>query len=160
MGVIMIITYRGDDSLLIKCKEGTITTNGSIKINDFDISENGEYEVGGIIAESVEGIYTFQSEDINLTFIKRNKALSASELEIVKDTDILFVPISEIMDAKTALEVANQIEPRILIPFHYKSIEEFSKIEGIDPEFMDTLKITKNQLPEEERKVIALHVQK
>lgn len=156
----MIITFHGQGDFKIKAKEGTILTGDKITINDFVISGPGEYEVAGISAEQIDGIFVFRAEEMTLTYLKRKNILNDQELEKVKDTDILFVPVSEIMEPKTALEVANQIEPRILIPMFYKSLSEFQKIEGISPKIMDQLKISKNLLPEEEREVVALNVQK
>lgn len=156
----MIITFHGQGEFEIKAKETNIHLGEKITVGDFEITGPGEYEIKGVSAESIDGIFVFQSEDINLTYLKRKHSLNNSELEKVKDTDILFVPVSGIMDPKTALEVSNQIEPKILVPMFYESIDDFQKIEGISPEVMDQLKISKNFLPEEERKVVALNVQK
>lgn len=154
----MTITFQGKGNFKIKCKEGTIATGEKMKINDFEASGPGEYEVKGISLEVIDGINIFQAEEMTLTYLSRKTSLDDKELEKVKDTDILFIPVSEIMEAKTSLEIINQIEPRIVIPMFFESLDEFQKIEGISPKIMDQLKISKNLLPEEEREVIALNI--
>lgn len=154
----MTITFYGKNKFKIKCKEGIITTGESIKINDFTLTEPGEYEVAGISVENIDGIYNFFAEDINMTYLKRNKILTNTELEKVEGADILFLPVGEIIEPKTALEIANQIEPKILIPMHYQSVEELKKIKEFSPEVIDELKLSKNAFDTEERKVIALNI--
>jgi len=68
------------------------------------------------------------------------------------------------IDAKEAVEVVSQIEPRIVIPMHYKtkglkididSVESFIKEIGITPEYEENkLKINQKELPNEEMKII------
>ncbi|OGD67019.1 hypothetical protein A3F08_03675 [Candidatus Berkelbacteria bacterium RIFCSPHIGHO2_12_FULL_36_9] len=152
----MTINFHGEGNFEIKCKEGTVITGEKMKINEFEIPGAGEYEVTGISAEMTDGIFTFRSEDMNLTYLRRKNPLNDSELERVKDTDILFIPIFELMESKTAIEVINQIEPKIVLPMFYQTIEQVKEIEGLSPETSDQLKITKLNLPQEERKVIVL----
>lgn len=154
----MTITFEGGGKFKIKCKDASIITGETIRINDFEINGPGEYEVAGISAESIDGVTNFYVEDINLTYLRRSKILNNEELEKVEGTDVLFLPVGEIIDPKIAMEVANQIEPKILILMHYKSIDELQQIKGLVPEVMDELKLTKNMLLQEERRTIALNI--
>jgi len=156
----MTINFKGGGVFEIKCKEGTIVTGEKIKINNFELPGPGEYEVGGISAEHVDGIFIFSAEDMNFVYLSRKKILNNTELEKVEGTDILFLPVGKIIDIKNALELANQIGPKIVVPMYYDSIDELKKIEGITPEILDQLKISKNILPQEERKIIALDIKK
>ena len=82
--------------------------------------------------------------------------------------DILLVPIGGVYTINTdqASEVISQIEPRIVIPMHYKipalkvnieGINKFSKEMGVkETEALDKLRITKKDLPQEETKVVIL----
>lgn len=67
------------------------------------------------------------------------------------------------IDAKTAVEVINQIEPKIVIPMHYKvsdlnvtldGPEKFVKELGLTPEKVAKYKIAKKSLPAEETKLV------
>jgi len=71
------------------------------------------------------------------------------------------------LDAKRAVSIINQIEPKIVIPMHYMepwlselkfdSLLDFIKEIGMDHETLDVLKIQKADLPPEERKLIVLN---
>jgi len=154
----MTITYQGDGKFKIKCKEGIIETGEHIKINNFEITGPGEYEVAGLSVEMLPGIGMIYAEDMNIVYFAKD-TLTESELEKVENTDILMIPVDEKMTAKSALEIANKIEPKIIIPMYYKSIDEFTKLEGISPEKLPELKVSKNILPEEERKVVVLNAE-
>ena len=81
------------------------------------------------------------------------------------DIDVLFVPVcgGDVLEASRAAEVIGLLEPRILIPMHYRHpgldpelfakldpVDKFLKELGItDPERLESLKITKSGLPEE-----------
>jgi len=152
----MIISSEGSNKFKIKCKEGTIFVGDNIKINDFEISGPGEYEIGGISVERIDDISIICSEDMTLVYLNSNKPLKDKELEKVEETDILFMPFGEIVDLKVSMELSNQIEPKVLIPTRYKSIEDMKKIKDIVPEIIKEYKISKNLLPEE-RKIIVIN---
>ena len=67
------------------------------------------------------------------------------------------------LDAKGAVEAINQIEPKIIIPMHYKlkdvkidldGPEKFVKELGLTPEKVDKFKTAKKLLPAEEMKLV------
>ena len=94
-------------------------------------------------------------------------ALSSAQLEKIENVDILLVPVggTYTLNAKEAAEVVRQVEPRIVIPMHYKikglkteieSEEKFIKEMGGDAEKLNKLKIAKKDLPQEDTKLIIL----
>jgi len=98
----------------------------------FVISGPGEYEVSGIfikgfLSKTADGkintIYTVSMEGMNLGFLGNfgEEALPATAKEANEDIDILFVPIGGegAMEAALADKIANQFEPKVIIPAHY-----------------------------------------
>ncbi len=155
----MIISASHPGALNIRTKKSPITLSDQVQIGEFTLSGPGEYEVSGIEVLGVGQLYIFESEDMRLAYLdKLNRPLSTEEQEAATDVDILFVPVGggEVLDTKGAIAVINQLDPRIVIPMHYHDISDFSKQEGIKPEQIDSLKITKAELPENERRVIIL----
>ena len=86
-------------------------------------------------------------------------------MERLERTDILLIPVGGVytIDAKKAVEVINQIEPRLVIPMHYQvpgvdlpiaGVEAFIKEIGIKPTTEQKLKITKKDLPAEDMEVV------
>lgn len=156
----MQILFLGAGVFQIKTKEGTITTGEKSKINDFTLESDGEYEVASIEAEIINNITIFHAEEMSIVYLdKRKKPLTDKEVERIDGVDILLVPVGggDVFEAKEALEAINQIEPKVVIPMHYQDISAFSKIGGITTETAEVLKISKNILPEEGRRIIILH---
>jgi L-ascorbate metabolism protein UlaG (beta-lactamase superfamily) len=94
-------------------------------------------------------------------------ALSDQQLEKIGEVDVLLVPIGGkyTINATEAAEVVRQIEPRIVIPMHYKTPELKIEIDGLDKfkkemgnkfETLDKLKVSKKDLPQDEVKVVIL----
>ncbi|MDO8512899.1 MAG: MBL fold metallo-hydrolase [bacterium] len=155
----MTITSPTTETIQIRTKNSTICLGEPTKVDDFVLNGPGEYEIGGVEVNGVGRIYLFSTEEIRLAYLdKLNHLLNDEEQELVADVDILFIPVggADVLDVKTAIQIINQIEPKIVIPMYYETIDNFSKEEGIVPEFTDSLKITSSALPETERKVIVL----
>ena len=149
----------------------------------FIIDTPGEYEIKKVFIwgipswhDNKEGadrgantIFIYQFEDIKLAHLgDLGTTLSNGQLEKLEGVDILLIPVGGVytIDGKKAAEVVNQIEPRIVIPMHYKIPNLKIKLEAVDkfcsemgvkkngPE--EKLKITKKDLPAEEIKIIIL----
>lgn len=96
--------------------------------------------------------------------------LTEAELEEVNGVDILFIPVggTYTIDDNEAIEVIGQIEPRIIIPMHYKTadmkpdfgieitVDDFLKTIGEETnKTKGKLIISKEKLPEE-REIVVL----
>lgn len=147
---------------------------------DFVITEPGEYEKGGVfvygIPSKTDGgskekpsiIFRYEFDDIVVAHLgDLSNALTDEEFSALENVDILLLPVGggESLDYKKAAEIANQIEPRIIIPMHYAmpgltakldSVDKFLKEYGVKAETVNKLKIAKKDLPEEDTKVIIL----
>ncbi len=100
------------------------------------------------------------------------KELTTEQLEKIGMVDVLIIPVGGIytIDAKTAIKVMSQIEPKIIIPMHYQiaklnlpaggkldGLDKFLKILGIKKiETLPKLSVKKKDLSEEEAKIIVL----
>ena len=91
--------------------------------------------------------------------------LTDKQVEEIGDVDIFMVPVggTYTVDYKEAIEVINQVEPKIVIPMHYKikdlnlniaGNEKFIKEIGLVPEKVDKFKMQKKNLPVEETKLV------
>lgn len=149
----------------------------------FLITSPGEYEIKGVFVygnsfwhDKSEGkergpntAYCIEMEGISLAHLgDLGHKLNEEQIEKLDGIDILFVPIGGkwTLSASEAVEVINEIEPRIVIPMHYKipglkvdveTIDKFLKEMGASKaERVPKLKISKKDLPQEETKVIVL----
>lgn len=155
----MIIKKQSENHWQIKTNKTTISFNEATNINDFKITGDGEYEVGGVEAEVFDGIYNFYFENLQVVFIKENKkSFSSSEIKKLGDIDILFLPVAgkNTMDVKSAIKLMSDIEPAIVIPIYYDDLTSFTKEEGVNANEIEELKIGKEDLSSEQRKVYIL----
>jgi len=144
----------------------------------------GEYDVKGIFIQgipafhdNVQGkergrttIYTIEAEEIKLCHLGDlgQKELTAEQLDKIGDVDILMIPIGGFftINAQEAVKIMAQIEPKIIIPMHYKipnlnikldGLDKFLKIVGVKKiEPLSKLFIKEKDLPKEEVKIIVL----
>jgi L-ascorbate metabolism protein UlaG (beta-lactamase superfamily) len=147
----------------------------------FIVNTPGEYDIKGIFVQGVEAsdgadkknqniIYRITIDDISLVHLGRlSTVLENKQLEHLVGTDILLLPVGgkNFLDAKKAMEVVSQIEPRIVIPMAYKipdlkldydGVEKFIKEIGIKPTEEERLKISKKELPQEDMELVILKI--
>lgn len=174
---ILLVTHQHSDHNNIQAVSG----------KPFLINSPGEYEIKGIFIQGIPSfhdesqgqergrttIYTIETEQMSLCHLGDlgQKELTTNQLERIGDVDILMVPIGGkyTISAKEAIKVMAQIEPKIIIPMHYKipklkiklsGFNDFLKSLGIKSiESTDKLLIKKGNLSEEEAKIIILKPQ-
>ena len=153
----MIIYWQGNQNYQIKTKGLTVEIGDKNKLGDLEINSPGEYEISGVQLEIIDGILEAYAEGIVVGHIKKGKILSDEELEKLNNIDILLIGIGggEFTETKVAQEMINQIEPCIVIPMYQNNLDEFTKEDSAN--FLNEFKITRGELPEEERKVVVLN---
>ena len=147
----------------------------------FVIRGPGEYEKSGVRVQGIvsyhdnkEGaerglntIYVINMEDMRICHLGDlgQAKLTEKQIEEIGDVDILFVPIGGkyTINAAEAGDVIKDIEPKIIIPMHYKVAglemdidgpQKFIKEIGLQPEEVETYRISKKLLPQEETKLV------
>lgn len=154
----------------------------AIRGNPIIINCAGEYDIQGVMIEGIESYHDtqqgiergnniiFRIEIDNITVVHLGDLghiLDNKQLDKLTNTDILLIPVGGIytLDAKKAVEVISQIEPRIIIPMHYKlpgltininEVDKFIKEAGIASHQEERLKINKKDLPQEDMEIILL----
>ncbi|OGN10038.1 MAG: hypothetical protein A3J46_04225 [Candidatus Yanofskybacteria bacterium RIFCSPHIGHO2_02_FULL_41_11] len=149
----------------------------------FIIKNPGEYEKQGIAVHGIlayhdksEGkerglntIYIIKAEEMTICHLGDlgQEKLSDEQVQAIGDIDILMIPVggTYTINSKEAVAVISQIEPKIIMPMHYKtpdlkvdieSADKFIKELGLTPEKTDKFKMVKKNLPTEEMKLIVL----
>ncbi len=174
-----------DDVVLVSHHHFDHDNTGEANPEAFIIDGPGEYEKQGISIRGISSfhdksagkergtntIYVIKAEDMTICHLGDygQDKFDDRQLEEIGDVDILMVPIGGVytIDYKEAASVISQIEPKIIIPMHYKiknlkveinGPEKFLKEIGLTPEKIDKLKIVKKNLPVEEMKLIMLEI--
>ncbi|MBT4277712.1 MBL fold metallo-hydrolase [Candidatus Falkowbacteria bacterium] len=168
------------DIFLLGCDDldNNITKNTAA----FTVNSPGEFEIknnfiAGInSAENTEKkqgkniIFSLEIEGVHLIHLGELTSLPEGDiLSKIQNVDVLMVPVggNKVINAKQAIEIINQIEPRIIIPMYYKIPGSKEKLDGVNgfikelghngEETFDKFKINKKNLPNEENKVIILN---
>ena len=149
------------------------------------IRNSGEYESKGIFVQGISSfhdkvqgtergpntIYVIKWEDMTICHLGDlgQEKLEDHQVDLIGAVDILIVPVGGkyTINYKEAMGVVGQIEPKIIIPMHYKvpglnidiePADKFVKEMGLTPETTDKFKIAKKNLPQEETKLVVLTI--
>ena len=154
----MIITWLGGQNFSVKTKNLTVKLGDKIALGELTIENPGEYEVAGVQLEVIDGVVQLYAESMNIGHIKKGKLMSDDELSKMSGIDVLLIGVGgdEFTETKTALEVVGQIDPSVVIPMYEKSLEGFVKEEGAKAA-QDEFKITRPELPQDEREMVVLN---
>lgn len=172
------------DILLVTHQHSDHNNVEVIRGNPFLISGPGEYEVKKIFIQGISAfhdnlkgkkrgkitIYTLRAEGMKICHLADlgQRELTSGQIEKIGDVDILMIPVGGIytISAKEATKVISQLEPKVVIPMHYKipklrikldNLNKFLKTMGVKkPEIVDELSIKKKDLPEEGMKIVTL----
>ena len=109
----------------------------------------GEYEIGGVL---IMGVATFHDNEKggergkNTVYVMHigevsvchlgdlGHVLTAEQVEELDNVDILLLPVGGVstIDTSMAVEVVRQIDPKVVIPMHYKTEALNRKLEPVD----------------------------
>jgi len=113
------------------------------------ISGPGEYEFGGVLIigmptfhDDTKGeergkntVFLIKIDDIAICHLgDLGHQLTSQQAELLGNVDVLLIPVGGVytIDAAMAAKVVRQLEPRYVIPMHYKTPAEKAKIEPVD----------------------------
>ncbi len=134
----------------------------------------GEYEIGGVLIIGIatfhdrekggksgkNTVYVMEVDEVSICHLgDLGHVLTAEQVEEIDNVDVLLLPVGGVstIDAPMAAEVVRQLEPKAVIPMHYKTealsreleqVERFLKEIGakqVEPQ--PKLSFTKSNLP-------------
>lgn len=147
-----------------------------------EFNKPGEYEVSSVVVTGINSFHDnsegsqrglntifhmlFDNLDIVHLGDLGQVRLSEEQIAQIGVTDILLIPVGSVytIDSKAASDIVAQLEPKIIIPMHYKidglkfelePVDNFLKemgAEGVVPQ--PKFSITKEKLPEEPQVVV------
>ncbi len=148
------------------------------------IDSPGEYEVGGVFVTGIHlvapqqkgsdattaaenNIFVFYMDDLAICHLgDLGHVPTQNQVEDMGSIDVLLVPVGgqNALNAVQAAEVISLIEPQIVVPMHYSlpglivkldPVDKFLKEMGLTKaDTVDTMKLTKANLPEETQIVL------
>lgn len=154
--------------------------------NPYVVSNPGEYEIKNVSVFGIEAfhddqkgaekgkntIFVIEMDKIRICHLgDLGHKLDERELEEVDGVDILMIPVggSATVNAADAMQVVNQIEPKIVLPMHYNEeglnqqifgdlspLSSFLKEAGEKIENLPKLTVSFDSLPEEKQQIVVL----
>ena len=149
--------------------------------NPFVIAGPGEYEIKGVFITGISTyhddkkgalrglntVYLFEFEGVSVCHLgDLGHVPTQAQVESLGHVDVLLLPVggTQCLKATEAAEVMTLLEPKIVIPIHYKTshttlklapVSAFLKEIGVPaPEPLEMLKVTASSLPEETQVVL------
>lgn len=159
-----------------------LSAEASAKVDAFLIDCPGEYEVKGIpiygtpsLHEKKESkdyhkntMFHFLVDDVRIVHLGGlRESLTDDQLASLGEVDVLMIPVGggDVLDAKAAADLVSRMEPRVVIPMHYKmkdltlaagGVEPFIKEVGSKVIETDKWKVAKKDLPQDETCIVRL----
>ncbi len=137
---ILLVTHNHHDHNNLKAVEG----------EPFLITGPGEYEIKRVTVRGISSfhdnsqgsqrgknnIYLIETEEIRICHLGDlgQKELSKEQLDLINAPDVLMIPVggTYTIDGSEAAKITNQIEPKIVIPMHYKIPGLSLPLESVD----------------------------
>jgi L-ascorbate metabolism protein UlaG (beta-lactamase superfamily) len=171
---IVVVSHEHSDHNNVKAVSG----------QPFIVNNPGEYDIKGVriigcssFHDNKQGeergpntIYLIKVDKIRICHLGDlgQEKLTDKQLETIGNVDILMIPVggTYTINAREAAKIAKQIEPRLIIPMHYKipelkielaDLSEFLKEMGVDKKMpVDKLTLKKKDLIGREMEVVTM----
>jgi L-ascorbate metabolism protein UlaG (beta-lactamase superfamily) len=140
----------------------------------------GEYEIKGVLITGVQTshddgngkrgrntVYLIETEDVIVCHLgDLGHVPTAEQVEHMSNVDVLMIPVggTDTINSVQAAEVVSMIDPKIVIPMHYKTealkleidpVDKFLREMGVkSPQVQQKLSITRSTLPAESQVVL------
>jgi L-ascorbate metabolism protein UlaG (beta-lactamase superfamily) len=137
------------------------------------LSRPGEYEIAGVLIiglatfhDANKGadrgkntVFVMETEELSICHLGDiGQALTDAQIEEIGKVDVLMIPVGGVttINAGTAAALVRQMDPKIVIPMHYKtslfegeldSVEHFLREFAAQPTPQPKLNVNKNNLP-------------
>lgn len=160
-----ITALKGEPRIINIPGEYNIKGVNIIGINSCHDNKNGQ-------ERGMNTIYSVEAEDIRLCHLgDLGTDLNEKQLDEIDGVDILMIPVGGkyTIDGKKAVEIAKKVEPKIIIPMHYKisgskiDIDDekkfCSEIGNCPREKINKLNIKKKDLEEKNMEVVLMGIE-
>jgi L-ascorbate metabolism protein UlaG (beta-lactamase superfamily) len=124
------------------------------------VTRSGEYEIGGVliigvptfhddekgIARGKNNVYAIEVDDVNICHLgDLGHPLTAKQIEDLGTIDVLLVPVGggTTISAAQAAALVRSIEPKIVIPMHYKTPALTRELDNVD-KFLKEMGLTES----------------
>ncbi len=121
----------------------------------------GEYEISGVLIigmptfhdeergreKGKNTVYLIEIDEVSICHLgDLGHVLTAEQAEEIEDIDVLLLPVGgdSTIDASQAAQVVRQLEPKVVIPMHYKTAAIKRELEPVD-RFLDEMGVKETE---------------
>lgn len=163
-------SLKSEVSIFTQGQKEAITLTGE----PFQINTPGEFEKDGVLVYEVQGhkadssMIRIDTEGISVGHLGlTNKELTSKQQNKLQGIDVLCIPIGaeQTYDTDSAIKEINKLEPRVIIPMAFQSENNpgaeapdkfLNELGASSQEPQEKTIIKKNNLPQEDTKVVTL----
>ncbi len=133
---------------------------GAVSGSPMVVSRPGEYEIGGVLiigvstfhdaesgaARGKNTVFAIEVDDVTICHLgDLGHPLSSNQIEEIGNVDVLLVPVGGVttIGASQAAAIVRSIDPKIVIPMHYKTPSLNKEIDTID-KFLKEMGLTES----------------
>lgn len=159
---------------LLLLSSATTADPSAVLGQPYVVDHPGEYEVKGMFVYGIgvgtgkdaRTMFVVEAEGISLALLPGLvQSLETSVMEPFEGADVLVLPVGGhgVLDAEAAGAVVSQLEPRVVVPMHYKLPGFKATLDGVAPfarelgvkegDVVDKLRLVKKDLPQDEMKI-------
>jgi len=149
-----------------------VNSPGEYEIHSVFITGTATYPSRRLDGESLEAgrnvIFVFEFEGMSVCHLGDLAQMPAqAQIQVLSTVDVLLVPVGgggQCLNGTRAAEMVSLVEPRLVIPMHFKTDAIDLKLDRVDRflkemgggqvEPVDVLKVTESSLPQETRVVV------
>lgn len=134
--IIALTNGKKDRENIEHIKDPGLTIEGAGEFESHDIIVEGIETEFGANPDTTPVFYTVHAEGMNLCHLgPLNKDLTDKQIDAIGNVDILLVPVggTDVLDAEKAVALANELEPRVVIPIYYKADGVKTKRADVNP---------------------------
>lgn len=147
-----MIIKRVGNQLELTSKDSKAVLGEKLQLGDLKVPNNGEYEVGGILAHCIsKNACLLLIESIAIAYMDFSQGpVSDQALEQLTAADVAIYKVSTESGVKAAASVS-AVDPRLVIAFDGEGLPGFFKQAGLTPNEVSSLRLAGANLPQTER---------
>ncbi len=129
----------------VKGNPKVVRTSGKVEDIDFKAVPTDHDDRGGS-QRGKNNVFCFTVDGVNLCHAgDLGHELTAEQVKAIGKVDVLMIPVGGFftIDARTATKVCDQLNPKVILPMHYKTEKSNMPISGVEDFLQDKSNVTR-----------------
>jgi hypothetical protein len=146
----MVISFTSTGEVQLKAKNGTVVLGATPRIEAFELTGPGEYDIAGIQCDGHSAgsgvLYTFRTEDLVVSFVTQLDP-AVAKLDDASDAHVLVFDLKSDDDPAALKNLVKSLEPSFVVLSGAGATAEAAAALGLPAIEESSLKLTRAGLP-------------